>query len=126
MEFVFEWRMAAATHNLAVLRRYGGNLRTALAAQPVSTISPGSEFRPVQLLAPLLSRHLLWAAFAGRITDGAEFPLVGITDAERLTDVTATLVRGNGGSTFLIHILLQSVIAWNHSLSTEWNISIKS
>ncbi len=94
-EFVFEWTMAAATHNLAVLRRYGGNLSTALAAQPFLSLSPGSEFRAAQLLAPLPSRHPLWAAFAERITDGAEFTLVDITDAECLTNVTATLARGN-------------------------------
>ena len=94
-EFVFEWTTAAATQNLTVLRRYGGDLRTALAAQPFSTLSPGSEFRPVHMLAPLLSRHPLWSAFAERITDGAEFPLVDISDADRLADVTATLARGN-------------------------------
>jgi hypothetical protein len=95
-EFVFAWTTAAATHNLAVIRRYGGGLRTALAAQLFSTLSPGSEFRPAHLLAPLLSHHSLWAAFAEWITDGAEFPLlVDIPDAARLADVTATLARGN-------------------------------
>ena len=94
-EFFFEWTPAAATHNLAVLRRYGVDLRTALAAQLFSTLSPGSEFRPARLLAPLLSRHPLWAVFAERITAGAEFPLVDIPDAARLEDVTATLARGN-------------------------------
>jgi hypothetical protein len=56
-EFVFEWTTAAATHIFAVIRRYGGNLRAALAAQPFSTLSPGSEFRLAHQLAPLLSRH---------------------------------------------------------------------
>ncbi|KAI2509946.1 hypothetical protein MHU86_4511 [Fragilaria crotonensis] len=60
-----------------------------------STISPGSEFRPAHVLAPLLSRHPLWSAFSERITDGAEFPLRDISDAERLTDVAACLARGN-------------------------------
>jgi hypothetical protein len=52
----------------------GGHLRAALAAQPFSMLSPGSEFRPAHQLAPLLSRHPLWPAFAERITAGAEFP----------------------------------------------------
>ena len=94
-EFVVEWKTAAATHNLAVICRYDGNLCGALAAQPSSTLSSGSEFRLAHQLAPLLLRHPLWAAFAERITDGAESPLVDIPNAERLADVTATLARGN-------------------------------
>ena len=93
--FVFDWTPAAAAHNLAVLRRHAGDLRVALAAQPFSTLSPGSEFRSAQILAPLLSRHPLWPAFAERITDGAEFPLFDISDADRLADVAASLARGN-------------------------------
>ena len=94
-DFAFDWTPTAAAHNLAVLRRYGGQLCAALAAQPFSTLSPGSEFRPAHQLAPLLSRHPLWRSFAERITDGAEFPLADIPDADRLADVTATLARGN-------------------------------
>jgi hypothetical protein len=94
-EFVFEWTTAAATLNHAVIRRHGGNLRSALAAQPFSMHLPGSEFRLAHQLVPLLSRHPLWALFADWITDGAEFPLVNIPDAERLADVTAALANGN-------------------------------
>jgi hypothetical protein len=36
------------------------------------------------MLAPLLSHHPLWVAFAKRITDGAESPLTDISDADRL------------------------------------------
>ena len=86
---------AAAANNLAVLRRYARDLRVALAAQPFSTISPGSKFRPAHILAPLLSRHPLWTAFAERITDGAEFPLLDIPDADRLADVASSLARCN-------------------------------
>ncbi len=69
---------------------------TAHAAQPFSTLSPWSEFWPVHMLAPRLSHHPLWAAFAELITeDGMEFPLTDISDAECLADVTATLARGN-------------------------------
>ena len=73
--FVFEWTTAAVlTQNFAVIRRNGGNLRTALAAQPFSTLLSGLEFRPVHMRAPFPSRYPLWAAFAERITNGTEFP----------------------------------------------------
>jgi hypothetical protein len=56
-EFMFAWTPSAAAHNLAVLRRYDMRLGAAIAAQPFSTLSPGSEFRSAELLAPLLSCH---------------------------------------------------------------------
>jgi hypothetical protein len=94
-EFRFEWSIAAADHNLAVLQKHALDLETALAAQPFSSLTPGSEFRPVELLAPLLSMHPLWPKFQGRISNGAEIPLREIADADRIADVHANLTRGN-------------------------------
>ncbi len=88
-EFRFEWSTEAADHNLAVLQRHALDLDIALAAQPFSSLTPGSEFRPVELLAPLLSLHPLWPKFQERISTGAEFPL------REIADVTANLTRGN-------------------------------
>jgi hypothetical protein len=64
-------------------------------AQPFSALTPGSEFRPARLLAPLLSAHPLWPRFAERISAGAEFPLRDIPAAARLADIAANLARGN-------------------------------
>ena len=94
-EFRFEWSTEAAVHNLAVLQRHALDLDIALAAQPFSSLTPGSEFRPVELLAPLLSLHPLWPKFQERISTGAEFPLREIADADRIADVNANLARGN-------------------------------
>jgi hypothetical protein len=94
-KFRLEWSIAAADHNLAVLQKHALDLETALEAQPVSSLTPGSEFRPVELLAPLLSMHPLWPKFQERISNGAEFPLREIADADRIADVHANLTRGN-------------------------------
>jgi hypothetical protein len=94
-EFRFEWSTEAADHNLAVLQRHALDLDIALAAHPFSSLTPGSEFRPVELLAPLLSLHPLWPKFQERISTGAEFPLREIADADRIADVNANLARGN-------------------------------
>jgi hypothetical protein len=83
-EFRFKWSIASAEHNLAVLQRHALDLETALAAQPFSSLTPGSEFRPVALLAPLLSMHPLWPKFLERISTGAELPLREIADADRI------------------------------------------
>jgi hypothetical protein len=95
VDFRFEWTDAAAAHNLRVLRRFNLDLAAAIAAQPFSAVTPGSEFRPAAQLAPFLSRHPLWPRFQERITLGAQFPLQPIDDGDRLTDLTATLSRGN-------------------------------
>jgi hypothetical protein len=94
-EFRFEWSPEAASHNLAVLRRYALDVGAALHAQPFSAVSPGSEFRPPAALAPLLSAHPLWDRFLERISEGAEFPLRAISDDDRLAAVRANLARGN-------------------------------
>jgi hypothetical protein len=93
--FRFEWSDDAARHNMSILRKFNLDLAAAVAAQPFSTITPGSEFRPASLLAPLLSRHPLWPRFRERITVGAEFPLSPISDADRRTDLHTILARGN-------------------------------
>ena len=95
-EFRFKWSTEAADHNLAVLQRHALDLDIALAAQPFSSLTPGSEFRPVELLAPLLSLHPLWPKFQERISTGADFPLREIADADRIADVTAHLARRGG------------------------------
>jgi hypothetical protein len=76
------------------------DLAAAIAAQPFSAVTPGSEFRPAHLLAPLLSTHPLWSRFRERVTLGAQFvPLEPIDDDSRRTDLQAILSRGNHKST---------------------------
>jgi hypothetical protein len=94
-EFRFEWSADAAAHNWELLRRYDCDLASAILAQPFSTLTFGSEFRPAHLFAPLLSLHPLWGRFAERITDGAAFPLLDISDDDQLSSVRANLARGN-------------------------------
>ena len=89
VDFRFEWTDAAARHNLSVLRRFHLDLAAAIAAQPFfSAVTPGSEFRPAALLAPLLSRHPLWPRFQERVTVGAQFPLRPIDDGNRRTNLS--------------------------------------
>ena len=58
-----------------------------MAAQLFSAVMPGSEFWPAALLAPLLSAHPLWPHFNDQILEGAEFPLLEISDADRLDNI---------------------------------------
>ena len=93
--FRFEWLDEAAQHSFRILKAFNLDLAAALAAQPFSTLTPGSEFRPAHLLAPFLSRHPLWSRFRERITLGAQFPLSDIAEPDRLAALRTILTRGN-------------------------------
>ncbi len=130
-EFRFEWSNAAAAHNLAVLRRYSLDLGAAIRAQPFSALTPGSEFRAPELLAPFLSAHPLWSRFLDRISEGAEFPLREISETDRLADVRANLARGNhksarGHEAKLIEMLKEEVgRGWQLPLPREAALEIR-
>ena len=132
MEFRFEWTHDAAAHNLALLRRYSLDLGTAMAAQPFSAVTPGSEFRPAALLAPLLSAHPLWPHFNDRISsEGAKSSLREISDTDRLDDVRDNLARGNhksarGHKAKLITMLKEEVErGWQLPLPRDAALEIK-
>ena len=94
-EFQFEWSSTAATHNWSILEQYGLNFQQALEAQPISAVTPGSEFRPVSKLAHFLSEHPLWPNCSRWLTTGVEFPLAPLSEEDRMQDLEATLARGN-------------------------------
>ena len=114
-----------------MLKRYALDLDAALRAQPFSALTPGSEFRPTELLAPLLSAHPLWPRFQERISEGAEFPLREISDSDRLADVRANLARGNhksarGHEAKLISMLKDEASrGWQLPLPREAALEIK-
>jgi hypothetical protein len=89
--FRFEWSLAAADHNLDILRQHGGDLARALQAQPFSTLSLGSEFRPVHILEPLCGRHPLWPRVRQYLTTGVECPLLPLAEPDRLRDLHLNL-----------------------------------
>ncbi|KAI2512136.1 hypothetical protein MHU86_2223 [Fragilaria crotonensis] len=93
-EFRFDWTHDAARHNLAVLKRYALDLDAALRAQPFSALTPGSEFRPTELLAPLLSAHPSGRVFRSASPKGPSSASRDL-DSDRLADVRANLARGN-------------------------------
>lgn len=69
-EFQFAWTQEAAEHNLAVLRCHDMSLAAAIRAQPFSSLSIGSKFRPPDLLAQLFGRHQLWPRVDSYLRDG--------------------------------------------------------
>ena len=94
-EFTFELTQEAALRNFCVLQKYNGDIGKAIANQPNSPLSYGSEFRPTHSLKALLQHHPHWHKFAQLLTTGSEWPLNTITDVDRVADLDEALQFGN-------------------------------
>jgi len=107
------------------------DLGQALQAQPFSSLSVGSEFRPASVLAPLCDWHPLWHCVQCWLSLGIDYPLSPLSDDDRLADLTANLARGNHQSaTFNLHhltgMMLQDEVkrGWQLILACESVIDI--
>ena len=96
--FQFQATKDAAMHNMHVIIS-AGSLEAAIQQQTNSTVSYGSEFRPTQLLAPLMHRHPLWKRTETCISQGSQFPLHPIEEQLRQEDLDAAISYGNHKST---------------------------
>ena len=73
--FIFECTRNAAKSNHKLLAKFDYDLAALIKAHPGSIVSPGTEFRPVQRLHPLLHRHHDWHTFQAILLEGADYPL---------------------------------------------------
>ena len=94
-EFRFELLTEAAAHNWSVLKKHDRSLSRALEAQGGSPLQPGSEFRDLSLLEPILGRHPLWPRFRSILDSGSDWALDPVSDESRLDSVTKNNGRGN-------------------------------
>ena len=94
-EFRFELLTEAAAHNWSVLKNHDRSLSRALEAQGGSPLQPGSEFRDLSLLEPILGRHPLWPRFRSILDSGSDWALDPVSDESRLDSVTKNIGRGN-------------------------------
>ena len=95
-EFSFKLLDEAAEKNFLILiRKYGGCLADALAAQKDSAVGYGSEFRVVATLSNIFQRHPNWTRMSRILTHGSEWPLAPINEECRLADVREALIFGN-------------------------------
>lgn len=124
-EFSFRWSPLAAKTNLEILQRYDMDLGKALEAQPFSTLTIGSEFRPTPVLEPLLQHHPLWPRMKSWLNHGIVYPLHELPEVARQEDLHAILARGNHKSATLNadrlqHMLQEEVVrGWQLVLPRE-------
>jgi hypothetical protein len=71
------------------------DLDRATRAQPFSSITLGSKFRPVMVLEPLCYAHPLWPRVRQYLTHGTACTLAPLQEVDRLRDLSAMVRRGN-------------------------------
>ena len=67
----------------------------AIKSQGDTVLLPGTEFRPVSSLVPLLHLHPLWPRLKASLTHGVNVPLQETSTEEKLSDVREALQFGN-------------------------------
>ena len=112
--FDFALSTAAANRNFATLQKADFDLQMLLMSDGYSPLQPGSEFRPVSLLAPVLEGHPLWPRLRNTLLRGAEMELKPIPEQDRLTHLDKAIAYGNHKSAtthsdFLVPILQKEV-----------------
>jgi hypothetical protein len=95
----FERTMEAATKNTMLLHTLNFDVEKATQSTPNTILSYGSEFRPTHIIKPLLQYHPQWPIVESIINNGANYPLIPITEKDRINDIEYMINRGNHQST---------------------------
>lgn len=94
--FSFETTPTALRRNAAILEHFEFDLEKAMPIITKGTqLEPGSEFRPVQSLEPLLSFHPNWPLMKKNLEEGATFPLEPLDAEVAQEDLEKQIDRGN-------------------------------
>ncbi len=91
----FSLSTAAAIHNMQILQSHGNSLQDYISSSPGTFISPGSEFRPVDILEPLFLHHHNWPKIKCILLQGSNWPLRPLSNADRIAKNQEFIIRGN-------------------------------
>jgi hypothetical protein len=94
-DFRFDMSLAAAQHNWSTFESFGRSLENVIASDPNSIMAYGSEFKPPEVLAPLLTDHPLWPHFKRILENGSDPPRAHLDESSRQLVLEAALQRGN-------------------------------
>ena len=96
--FRFAPTQEAAEWNRSFIISKGG-VQQAIDAQTNTPVTYGSEFRPTEILQPLMNFHPMWNNTSTRISNGSTFPLEPLPDELRTADLDSALKYRNHRST---------------------------
>ena len=91
----FEFTLDAASRNVSVLEEFGFDLDAFIRAHPGTTLSYGSELRPLDQLEPLLQHHPNFPRFSRWHTHGISYPVNDLDEETRQSMLQQSLARGN-------------------------------
>ena len=91
----FEFSFGAAAYNSNILEAVNHNLGELIDQHPRSTISCGSELRPLHQLEPLLRHHSNYERFAINHVEGIHCPLKKIYKVTLTPTLDGKIKRGN-------------------------------
>jgi hypothetical protein len=91
----FEFTADAATYNSDLLEEVGYDLGKFIDQHPGSTISYGSELRPLDQLEPLLFHHHSYEHFKSNYINGIDYPIEPLDEEDRSAMLEKSIERGN-------------------------------
>lgn len=92
----FEPTITAAQHNHKIIAAHNYDLEKVIASQNgFTTLSMGSEARPVTQTDKLFSHHPSYPLYRWNTTHGIDYPLQELDEDTRLTELEQQLTRGN-------------------------------
>ena len=93
--FSFKNDLEAAQKNADLLKSHSFDLEATIAAQPNTIVSPDSDFRPAEVIAPLFADHEHWPYLKEIVSLGCSYPLEPIDEETQKADLLHMMDRGN-------------------------------
>jgi hypothetical protein len=85
----------AALHNMYTLQKYNNSIQDYISQCPGTILSPGSEFRSADLLEFLFLHHHNWPRVKSILLEGSNWPLLPISNENRVSKNNEFIIRGN-------------------------------
>ncbi len=120
--FDFAITTAAAENNLAILEAADFDLQMLLLSNGLSPLQPGSEFRPVSLLAPIFQHHPFWSHMRSTLMVGASLESIPLSEPDRLKLLDEALLYGNHKSAMLNGPMLMKML--DKEAEKGWHIPL--
>jgi hypothetical protein len=119
-QWSFHRTIDAARHNTAILKSNRFDTKKATQTETNTSLSYGSEFKPVHILQPLLQHHPQCLEFLDIIKHGVTYPLNAITEKDRRADIKALRDRGNHKSAQTEENITALQKSFNKEVRYEW------
>jgi len=123
--FMFENTSKAAKFNSKLIKNYDYDFVKTCKKQRGSVVSPGTEFRNINIIKPLFSHHADWKELRNIISKGCDYKLENIVDEKtRKNDLNEMIKRGNHKSALKLKNRKVLEKAFKKEVEKGWTIPI--